>query len=482
MICNKCGTQIVEESTFCPKCGEKLATDEAKQQETALTAQSAATATPNPDTQQPSNAPIPAVGADGVRENSNSKSIISVVLVILLIVGAVYFKTTLYHAGKELTDVIADVSDSNNKYVLMVKGGYRENDPNITYEKAFSAFFDMPRWKYFKADNGKDVVEFTGGCTYQDVAVKARIQFVVDEANRTFEATYLAFNEVPQGMLLLAGLVEKTFSEYSKSNSSTETSTQERVPQNSSTDSGVTYFVESDKSIDEEYQPAVTLYKDGRFSFCVNAGEHMGFYNGTYSAKEDTYTFDVTEAEFYGSKNSYKEKFTMRRGNGTLTYESEDSLGLTITGSVFSLSVTPPKAIAYTRMLQEAFNIEDDGDDGDGSGSGSGSGSYVDANGRFEWVTMPEAQRNYVGGGFISGTYVEPVRMGSIIQGAIKNVTGKNFSHVGVTFSLYDSSGNQIGSASDYISNFKGGNTWKFKATFLEDSVSSFEFAEITAW
>lgn len=44
-----------------------------------------------------------------------------------------------------------------------------------------------------------------------DAAVKARIQFVIDEENETFQATYLAFNEVPQNVLTLAVLIEKTF-------------------------------------------------------------------------------------------------------------------------------------------------------------------------------------------------------------------------------------------------------------------------------
>lgn len=44
-----------------------------------------------------------------------------------------------------------------------------------------------------------------------DAAVKARIQFVIDEENETFQATYLTFNEVPQNVLTLAVLIEKTF-------------------------------------------------------------------------------------------------------------------------------------------------------------------------------------------------------------------------------------------------------------------------------
>lgn len=71
----------------------------------------------------------------------------------------------------------------------MVKGEYRADAPDVTYEDAFTSFFATPRWKYFESEDGQDVVEFTGDCTYQDVPVKARIQFVVDEENGIFGTT-----------------------------------------------------------------------------------------------------------------------------------------------------------------------------------------------------------------------------------------------------------------------------------------------------
>ena len=95
----------------------------------------------------------------------------------------------------------------------MVKNGHPNEYPNRTYEQAFSNFFAQPQWKYFKSDDQQNVVEFTGDCTYQDVPVKARIQFVVDEKAGTFETTYLAFNAVPQNRLVLSALLEKTFTE-----------------------------------------------------------------------------------------------------------------------------------------------------------------------------------------------------------------------------------------------------------------------------
>lgn len=119
--------------------------------------------------------------------------------------------SAVQNAGKELEDSITGLKDADNQYVKMVKGGHPNNNPNVTYDQAFTKFFGTPRWKYFKSDENQDVVEFTGDCTYQDVEVKARIQFVVDKENETFEATYLAFNEVPQSNLIMLAMLEKIF-------------------------------------------------------------------------------------------------------------------------------------------------------------------------------------------------------------------------------------------------------------------------------
>ena len=118
----------------------------------------------------------------------------------------------------DIEDQVANVLHTENKYVKTVKGGSPVSYPDITYEEAFENFFSMPTWKYFEGTyDGKraDVVEFTGYCLYQDVEVKASIQFVVDQKEGTFEAVYLAFNDVPQNKLLLWSIITKAFTEAS---------------------------------------------------------------------------------------------------------------------------------------------------------------------------------------------------------------------------------------------------------------------------
>lgn len=127
----------------------------------------------------------------------------------------------------DVTDQIANVAQINDRHIAGVKNGHPSSYPNQTYGEAFDNFFGSPTWKYFVgtkeapdedgdgepdgAEENVDVVEFTGYCTYADVKVKARIQFTLDEENDTFQATYLAFNEVPQNMLMLYGLMSAVF-------------------------------------------------------------------------------------------------------------------------------------------------------------------------------------------------------------------------------------------------------------------------------
>lgn len=117
----------------------------------------------------------------------------------------------------------------NEEHIIGVKGGTNSAYPGVTYGDAFENFFANPSWRYFvgtqegpdEDGDGEpdytvenvDVVEFTGNCLYADVEVTALIQFVLDNEAGTFQPVYLSFNEVPQNVLMLAGLMDTVFSE-----------------------------------------------------------------------------------------------------------------------------------------------------------------------------------------------------------------------------------------------------------------------------
>jgi len=125
--------------------------------------------------------------------------------------------------------------------------------------------------------------------------------------------------------------------------------------------------------------------------------------------------------------------------------------------------------------------------DYDTSGGEHGAGSnYIDEN--FEWVEQPTRSRaNNVGGGWDfdsngSPYYVEPIHLGQVIEGVVRNISGKTFSYVQITYTIFDAQGNQIGTAIDTINNLGAGNTWRFSATFNLNNANRFVFSEISAW
>ncbi|MFT5875659.1 MAG: hypothetical protein ACI8WT_004653 [Clostridium sp.] len=124
-----------------------------------------------------------------------------------------------------LTGCSSTALNKNNEYILMVKNGHPNDRPNSTYGEAFKNFFGSPTWKYFKSDDGKDVVDFTGDCIYQDVEVKAMQQFILNVDAGTFEAGSLSFNEVPQNALITAGMLSKVFDSDSTTEEDTESTT-----------------------------------------------------------------------------------------------------------------------------------------------------------------------------------------------------------------------------------------------------------------
>lgn len=120
--------------------------------------------------------------------------------------------------AQEISDQTQNILDSDDEHVIGVKKGHPDLYPEITYGDAFDAFFGTPTWKYFEAENGEDVVEFTGYCTYHDAEVKARLQFILEE-DGTISYGAMSFNDVPQSQLITAVMLEAAFEQYAENNS-----------------------------------------------------------------------------------------------------------------------------------------------------------------------------------------------------------------------------------------------------------------------
>ena len=76
------------------------------------------------------------------------------------------------------------------------------------------------------------------------------------------------------------------------------------------------------------------------------------------------------------------------------------------------------------------------------------------------------------------GWYVE-------ITGQIENTSTYDYGYVSVEFSLYDASGNNLGTAYENTTNLSAGETWGFKAQSFEwfdVKVVTYKLVDITCW
>lgn len=103
-----------------------------------------------------------------------------------------------------------------DNYIQAVKNGYPVSIPDITYADAFNEFFENPQWGYLQSDDGQNIVEFTGKCSYKNAKVEAKLQFIVlDDEN--FEQGNLTFNNIPQSDDECTEMIYNVFREYANS-------------------------------------------------------------------------------------------------------------------------------------------------------------------------------------------------------------------------------------------------------------------------
>ena len=94
-------------------------------------------------------------------------------------------------------------------------------------------------------------------------------------------------------------------------------------------------------------------------------------------------------------------------------------------------------------------------------------GEYTTSDGKFTLVSDEGNKDTY---GYIT------------ITGEIKNNTNKLYTYAQVTFTLYDESGAQVGTAMDNINNFEANGTWKFKAIGIANGSATYKCTGITGW
>lgn len=86
----------------------------------------------------------------------------------------------------------------NKSVTNIVRQGNFNEYPGKTIGEAFNSFFGSPSWKYFLAEDGRDIVEFNGEATLAGNPINVKIQFSVDKKSGVFEVCYYTINDVPQ--------------------------------------------------------------------------------------------------------------------------------------------------------------------------------------------------------------------------------------------------------------------------------------------
>ena len=80
--------------------------------------------------------------------------------------------------------------------------------PGTTVGEMAEKFMSSPTWESLTADDGKKYVNLSGGISFHDKPVNAKIQFKLNE-NDTFEFNAFEVNGVPQITLVANALLVK---------------------------------------------------------------------------------------------------------------------------------------------------------------------------------------------------------------------------------------------------------------------------------
>lgn len=95
-----------------------------------------------------------------------------------------------------------DDPEAEDLFISAVKNAVPEDYPDITIGEAYDNYFSDPEWRAFESEGASDggieyVVEFTGGCIYEDAEAEALIQFTFDPELEGFQATFFSLDGKP---------------------------------------------------------------------------------------------------------------------------------------------------------------------------------------------------------------------------------------------------------------------------------------------
>lgn len=102
-----------------------------------------------------------------------------------------------------------------------------------------------------------------------------------------------------------------------------------------------------------------------------------------------------------------------------------------------------------------------------------------------ESACMKESYELSISDTQLTVSYNEYLGYSASITGVATNTSGRNLSYASIEFSVYDSNGNNLGTALANINNLGKGDTWRFEATLLDfpkTRPASYKLVEIIAY
>ena len=100
---------------------------------------------------------------------------------------------------------------SQSAVVQMVQDGTLEGYPSKTLGEAVDGFLQSPSWEAISADDGNTYVNISGRTSFMDSTVDVLLQYRVDTDTGGFELQAFEMNDVPQNMVMYAGLLSAMY-------------------------------------------------------------------------------------------------------------------------------------------------------------------------------------------------------------------------------------------------------------------------------
>jgi|GEM_PF-4303842 len=145
--------------------------------------------------------PIVGVIVGIVAMTKGGKKVRQGVILIIVSVGV----ALLYIAA------VGDGGGSQSAVVQKVRNGTLEGYPSKTLGEAVDGYLLSPSWEAITADDGNTYVNISGRTSFMDSTVDVLLQYRVDADTGGFELQAFEMNDVPQNMIMYAGLLSAMY-------------------------------------------------------------------------------------------------------------------------------------------------------------------------------------------------------------------------------------------------------------------------------